>query len=129
MALRIPAHGLKSRNPKSPPGDLLVVVRSQPDPRFRANLLRVEQVEIPDAVLDGTRQVPTLEGSIKVKIPAGIQPSAVLRVAGRGLPRFRSRGRGDLLVRIHLHVPKELSPEEQSCTSSFAHYYGNAIER
>jgi molecular chaperone DnaJ len=73
----------------------------------------VEQVEIPDAVLGVTREVPILEGSVKVKIPAGIQPGGVLRVAGRGLPRFRSRGRGDLLVRIHLHVPKELSPEER----------------
>ena len=116
MALRIPGRGLTSGDPKSPPGDLLVVVRSQPDPRFErdgANLLRVEQVEIPDAVLGGTLEVPTLEGSVKVKIPAGIQPGAVLRVAGRGLPRFRSRGRGDLLMRIHLHVPKELSAEER----------------
>jgi molecular chaperone DnaJ len=116
MGLRVPGCGLISADGKSPPGDLLVVVRSRPDPRFerdRANLWRAEQVEIPDAVLGATRDVPTLDDTVKVKIPPGTQPDAVLRLAGKGLPRFGRRGRGDLFVRVHLRVPEEVSPEER----------------
>ena len=116
MALRIPGHGLPSREPGGAPGDLFVVVRSAPDPRFERigmDLLRREQIHIADAVLGTTVDVPTLEGRATVTIPPGTQPEAVLRLRGKGLPEFGARRRGDLYLRITVHVPERVLREER----------------
>jgi molecular chaperone DnaJ len=66
-----------------------------------------------DAVLGTTRQVPTLEGSATVTIPAGTQPDTVLRLRGRGLPAFGGRQRGDLYVVVQVRVPDQLAAKER----------------
>jgi molecular chaperone DnaJ len=116
MALRIPGRGLPRREPGAAPGDLFVVVRSAADPRFvrdGADLWRAESVEITDAVLGTSLMVPTLTGDATVKVPAGTQPGSVLRLKGKGLPHFGSSRRGDLYLRVHLHVPERLTAEER----------------
>lgn len=97
-------------------GDLLVVVRTAPDPRFErdgADLWRVETIDAADAVLGVEVKVPTLEGVVTVSVPAGTQPDARLRLRGRGLPRFGRKGRGDLYVRLNVTVPDRMSSEEK----------------
>ena len=116
MALRIPAHGMPSPAKNGVPGDLYVIVRSSPDPRFEragADLWRDEPLTITEAVLGTTRRVPTLEGEVEVKIPGGTQPDSVLRLGGKGLPHFGNRQRGDLLLRMHLAVPQRLTPRQR----------------
>lgn len=116
MALRIPGRGLPSREPGAPPGDLFVVVRSAPNPRFErdgADLWRSEAIAVADAVLGTQLKVPTLNHPAEVTIPAGTQPDTVLRVRGKGLPEFGSRQRGDLYLRIRVHIPEQLSSEER----------------
>lgn len=116
MALRVPGRGLRGAHPKGKPGDLLIVVHDKPDSRFErdgADLWRVESIEVPDAVLGTSREVPTLDGRATVKIPPGTQSDAVLRLAGKGLPRFGRRGHGDLFVRVRIRIPDQLSDEEQ----------------
>lgn len=116
MALRVPGHGLAAPSPKGIAGDLFVIVRSQADPRFErdgANLWRVETLTIPEAVLGGTRRVPTLDGAVEARIPPGTQPDTVLRLAGRGLPEFGGGRRGDLFLRLRLAVPERLDPRER----------------
>lgn len=108
MALRVPGHGLASTTPGGPPGDLLVIVRTLHDPRFErsgADLWRVEQLSVPDAVLGTTRRVPTLDATVEVSIPPGTQPDTVLRLAEQGLPEFGGQRRGDLYLRLKLLVP------------------------
>ncbi|MGB5278661.1 MAG: J domain-containing protein [Gammaproteobacteria bacterium] len=115
-ALRIPGHGLPSSDPSGPPGDLYVVVRSKPDSRFErhgADLWRVEHIEIPDAVLGTKIQIPTLDGQVEVKIPAGSQPDEVLRLKGKGLPVFGAPMRGNLNIRLQVHIPEKLSADEK----------------
>jgi molecular chaperone DnaJ len=115
MVLRVPGHGEPSREPRGTPGDLFVVVRTAPDARFErhgADLWRGETVRVPDAVLGASLQVPTLGGAATVKIPPGTQPGAVLRLRGKGLPRFGG-GRGDLYLRIDLRVPDRPTREER----------------
>jgi molecular chaperone DnaJ len=112
MALRIPGHGAPSEEKGGVPGDLFVIVRSAPDPRFQragADLWRIEQITIADAALGTRRDVPTLDGTVEVTIPAGTQPDAVLRLAGKGLPEFGGRGRGDLYLRLRVRVPERLT--------------------
>ena len=48
-----------------------------------------------------------------MKVPPGTQPDSVLRLKGKGLPRFGGSGRGDLFLRGQVHVPERLSPEER----------------
>jgi molecular chaperone DnaJ len=117
MALRVPGHGLPSREDGGAPGDLFVVICTAPDSRFErrgADLWRDEDVEIADAVLGTKLDAPTLDGSVAAKLPAGTQPDTVLRLRGKGLPHFGSAGRGDLFLRIRVRIPEKLSDEEET---------------
>ncbi|MDH5484487.1 MAG: molecular chaperone DnaJ [Gammaproteobacteria bacterium] len=115
MALRISGHGLPSSS-GGPPGDLYVVVRTAPDPRFQrlgADLWRNESIDISDAVLGTEIEVPTLGKAITVKVPPGTQHDEVLRLRGKGLPYFEGSTRGDLKLRIHVVIPKQINDEER----------------
>lgn len=115
--LRIPGRGLASRDAGGPPGDLFVTVYSAPDPRFErhgADLWYTTRVQLLDAVLGTSLEVPTLEGHATVKVPPGTQPDSVLRLRGKGLPRFRGSGHGGLFIRLQVAVPTQLSAEEQT---------------
>jgi molecular chaperone DnaJ len=116
LALRIPGKGNPGERPGEPPGDLFAVVRTAADERFEragADLWRVQPIDVVDAVLGAEIAVPTLEGTVTVKVPQGTQPDAQLRLRAKGLPRFGARGRGDLYVRLAIRVPDKPSTEER----------------
>lgn len=116
MVLRISGKGMPSPAPGGSAGDLLVVVHSLRDPRFErrgADLLRRETIGVTDAVLGTRCDVPTLEGSASVTIPAGTQPGTILRLKGKGLPEFGSDRHGELYLHIMVQVPERLSAEER----------------
>jgi len=116
LLLRIPGKGQASDQPGGIPGNLLVMVRSLPDARFErdgADLWHEEPLDIADAVLGSELSVPTLDGALTVKVPAGTQPDAQLRLRGKGLPRFGESGRGDLYVRLAIAVPQRLTADER----------------
>lgn len=116
MALRIPGRGKPSPQAGNPPGDLYVIVRTEADLRFErhgANLWRRLPVNVVDAVLGTKVVVATLDGEVEIDVPAGTQPDSVLRLKGKGLPYFGSDTRGDLFLRIDVHVPEKLSPRER----------------
>jgi molecular chaperone DnaJ len=115
--LRIAGRGLPSRDTNGTPGDLLVTLYTIPDPRFErhgADLWHTARLQLPDAVLGTTLDVPILDGSASVKVPQGAQPDSVLRLSGKGLPRFGGRGHGSLFVRLQVQVPEQLSAEERN---------------
>ncbi|HUK67933.1 MAG TPA: DnaJ C-terminal domain-containing protein [Streptosporangiaceae bacterium] len=117
-ALRIPARGMPSPVAGGEPGDAFLIVRTEPDRRFIRrghDLWHDLEVAVPDAVLGSTAAVPTLDGEIRITIPPGTQPGTVLRVTGKGLPRFRGTGRGSLYVNVAVHVPdpRRLSPGQR----------------
>jgi molecular chaperone DnaJ len=116
MALRVPGHGLPAETLGLSPGDLFVVVRTADDPRFERHgrdLYRVETIDVVDAVLGTSVDVPTLDGQVSVKVPAGTQPDSMLRLRGKGLPRFGDGARGDLYIRLQVHVPERLSDRQR----------------
>jgi molecular chaperone DnaJ len=111
LVLRIPGRGSASLEPGGIPGDLLVLVRTAPDPRFMrdgADLWREETIPLTDAVLGASGKVPTLGRPTTVTIPAGTQPDTI-----KGLPQFGGHGLGDLLIRINVYVPERLSLDER----------------
>jgi len=116
MALRITAHGMPAPNSNSAPGDLFVIIHSRADSRFQrlgTDLWREEQISIADAVLGTKLKVPTLDGEVTVKVPAGTQPDEVLRLRGKGLPYYGNKDRGSLNIRIQIHIPEKLSRKER----------------
>ena len=113
--LRIPGHGHPG-GPDAEPGDLHAIVYTASDPRFQrrgCDLWRAQTLDIPDAVLGTTVHVPTLDGEAEVTIPPGTQPDEVLRLGGKGLPRFQRAERGDLNLRIQVEIPRHLTAEQR----------------
>lgn len=97
-------------------GDLLVVIEEEEHQeliRDDNNLIYNVLLSIPQATLGGAIEVPTVDGKVKVNIPAGTQPGKVLRLRGKGLPSINSYGKGDLLVNIGVYIPENISKEEK----------------
>ena len=65
------------------------------------------------AVLGGETMVPTLDGPIGIKIPAGSRPGRAFRLRGHGLPRLEGGGRGDLLATLSADLPEKLTARER----------------
>ncbi len=108
-------------------GDLYVVVHVAEDKRFErdgANLITDVTISFPLAALGGEISVPSLDGTVRLKIPAGTQPGVHFRVAGHGLPQLKSRSKGDLYVRVQVNVPKKLSKEERKMIHDLAIKFG-----
>jgi molecular chaperone DnaJ len=122
MQLRVPGAGEMSPN-GGPPGNLFVVIHVRDHPTFRRdgpNLLMEKDITFPDAALGGEIKVPTLFGSATLKVPEGTQTGTEFRLRGAGLDRLDSQGKGDLVVRVRLNVPKKLSNEQKEQLRKFA---------
>jgi molecular chaperone DnaJ len=97
-------------------GDLLVVITEEDHPelvRDGNNLIYNLFLSFPEITLGTTSEIPTVESKVKVKIEPGTQPEKILRLRGKGLPDVNGYGRGDLLVRVHVWIPKKLNSEEK----------------
>lgn len=113
--IRLPGKG-ESGHSGGPPGDLFVVAKVESSPIFtrRGSDLVIEvPVSFPEAALGAEVDVPTPEGRISLKVPAGSSDGRMLRVAGHGAPKLGSDARGDLLARIRIDVPSKLTAKER----------------
>lgn len=91
-------------------GDMYVRVHVAPHPHFRRegnNLIMDLDVKLSDALLGAEYAVPTLDGTLKLKIPAGVSYGEILRIKGKGIPT--KSGQGDLLYRVVVQTPEKLS--------------------
>ncbi len=97
-------------------GDLLILIQEEEHPelvRDGNDLLYNLFIGMPDAVLGTAVEIPTITGKVKVKIDGGTQSGKILRLRGKGLPDINGYGKGDLLVKINVWTPKNISKEEQ----------------
>ncbi|KAK4767593.1 hypothetical protein SAY86_015343 [Trapa natans] len=121
--LRVRSEGNAGRRGGSP-GDLFVVIDVVPDSvlkRDDTNILYTCKVSYIDAILGTTIKVPTVDGMVDLKIPAGTQPNTTLVMAKKGIPYLnKSNMRGDQLVRVQVEIPKRLSSEERKLIEELA---------
>jgi molecular chaperone DnaJ len=99
-----------------PPGDLYVVTRVEKHPYFGwrdADIMLDLPVSFPEATLGTQVEVPTVDGRVKLKIPAGTQSGRTFRLKGKGAPRLKGKGHGDMLVTVRIAVPQKMDKNER----------------
>ena len=106
-----------------PNGNLYVYVNVKQHPIFERagnDILIEAKIGFHQAALGTQIEVPTLDGKVRLKIPAGTQPGKVFRLKGKGISDLRGYGVGDELVRIHVEIPERLSNEERRLLEEYA---------
>ena len=106
-----------------PAGDLHVITRVMPSPVFTRkgdDLLVEVPVTVAEAALGAKIEVPTLDGRVKITVPAGSQDGRTLRVPGKGAPKLNGSGNGSLLAKLRVAVPSSLTDEQREALEAFA---------
>lgn len=98
-----------------PAGDLLINIEEKPHEFLQRDGQKVVYdlfLNFADAALGTSVEVPTLDGKVRIKVPAGTQSGKIFRLRDKGLPLVQGRGRGDQLIHVNVYSPKKLSKEE-----------------
>lgn len=100
----------------APAGDLYVVARVDSSPIYERrgdDLVVNTQVPYSTVTLGGNVEVPTPEGPVSLKVPAGTEDGKLLRIKGRGAPHLKGSGKGDVLARIRIQAPKRVNKNQR----------------
>ncbi len=96
-------------------GDLIINFKEESHPQLRregVNLVYDLVISIPEAVLGTTKEIPTVEGPVKIKIAPGTESGKILRLKGKGIPVYGEQRRGDLLIKVKIFIPKNVTKKE-----------------
>lgn len=115
MQLSMRGNGNSGMN-GGPSGDLLINIEEVPHDHLQRdgmNLIYEMYLNFADASLGTSIEVPTIDGKVKIKIPAGTQAGKIFRLKGKGLPAVQSYGKGDQLIHTSIWTPKKLNDQER----------------
>ncbi|MCO8246164.1 MULTISPECIES: molecular chaperone DnaJ [unclassified Haladaptatus] len=113
-----------------PKGDLLIEVRVREHPDFErdgADLYYRTALSFPQVVFGDKIEVPTLSGSVEMDVPKGTQSGETFRLRGKGMPRLRRRGNGDLFVKVQVVTPDSMNDEQREALEQFAEAGGEEV--
>ncbi|AAV48024.1 MULTISPECIES: molecular chaperone DnaJ [Haloarcula] len=130
QTLRMEREGAPGEN-GGPNGDLLIEVQVRDHPDFERDgdsLQHQQAISFPQAVFGDTITVPTLDGEVEVDVPSGTQSGEVFRLEGKGMPRLRRRGHGDLYVQVQVVTPDSLNAEQKEALEQFAEAGGEEVD-
>ena len=128
--LRLSGEGEMTPGAESP-GDLYVMIHIAPHRYFKRDendLLYNLTIGFPQAALGTEVSIPTLEGNTSINIRPGTQPREIIRLRGKGMPRFRGYGRGDMLLRVDIVVPEKLTQQERALLEQLAKEFDQNVK-
>lgn len=111
-------------------GSLYVALNVEPHERFQRagdHIVLELPVNIAQAALGAEVTIPTLDGEMQLEVPAGTQSGEDFVIRGKGVPRLRGGGRGDMIVRVTVVVPEELTDEQRRLLEELAETMGTPI--
>lgn len=116
-----------------PPGDLFVVTRVAASPIFKrldgGNLEVTVPITIAEALRGATIEVPTLEGTKKIKVGPGTKHGSIQRLKGEGAPKPKGRGKGDIRYRLEIEMPEKLTKEQEEAAEKLAEAFNGSDPR
>ncbi len=126
-ATRLASGAGNKPRPDKPAGDLEITIAVRPHPFFKRvgdDVVCAVPVAFTHAALGGDVDVPTLDGRGRLRIPAGTQPGAVLRIKGKGIPHKGGMGRGEQRVEVTIEVPTKLTSRQRQLLEELAKELG-----
>jgi len=114
-SIRLSGHGDAGRKGGAS-GDLFLHIKVAPNKKFVRDgydIRTVEEINIKQAILGDKIEVETVDGPLKLKIPAGTQSGTIFRLKDSGIPELRGHGRGDHLAEVIVNIPKSLNKKDQ----------------
>ncbi len=130
-ATRLVERGGNVIRPDRPPGELELTIRVSAHEFFRRagdDVVCSLPITFAQAALGSEIEIPTLEGKGKLRVPPGTQPSTILRVKGKGVPRRVAGGRGDQLVEVTVEVPTQLTSSQKELIAKLAQDLGESVQ-
>jgi molecular chaperone DnaJ len=113
------------------PGDFYVMIHIRPHAYFRRDeddLIYNLTIGFPQAALGAEVSIPTLDGNTTLTIRPGTRPGEIIKLRGKGMPRFRGYGRGDMLVRVDIAVPERLTQQQRLLLEQLAKEFEQDIK-
>ncbi len=115
-----------------PPGDLYIILNVEEHPFFKrdGNDLYCEvPLSFTQAALGSEIEVPTLDGTSKVKIPTGTPSGRIFYLKGKGIQKLGGYGRGDQIMKVYIDVPKKLTSRQKELLEEFAQISGDEVSK
>jgi molecular chaperone DnaJ len=115
-----------------PPGDLYIILNVEEHAFFKRDgndLYCDVPLSFPQAALGADIEVPTIDGTARLKIPSGTPSGRVFYLKGKGIQRLGGHNRGDQIVRVYIDVPKKLSPRQRELLEEFAGINGDEVTK
>ncbi len=120
----IQMRGVGNSGPRGgPAGDVIVLIEEQEHPEFIRHgndIIHETMISFSQAALGDEISIPTLEGNINLKIPAGTQPGKIFRLKGKGIPHLHGYGKGSELIRVLVWTPTNLTSDEKKLLKELA---------